>query len=65
MIAWIVFLIVIVIVEGIAILKWWISTASLIYYMEIKKYTQPNREEMAVCIKKVVEHLIKDLFSGK
>ncbi len=65
MIAWIVFLIVIAMVEGIAILKWWISTAALIYYMEIKKYTQPNREEMAVCTKKVVEFLIKDLFSGK
>ncbi len=65
MIAWIVFLIVIAMVEGIAILKWWISTAALIYYMEIKKYTQPNREEMAVRTKKVVEFLIKDLFSGK
>ncbi len=65
MIAWILFLVAIAMVEGIAILKWWISTAALIYYMEIKKYTQPNREEMAVCTKKVVGHLIKDLFAGK
>ncbi len=57
-------MVVIVMVEGIVILKWKISTAALIYYMEIKKYTQPDREEMAVCTRKVVEHLLKGVFFG-
>ena len=63
MVAWIIAMILVIVVEGILILKWKVSTAALIYYMETKKYTQPNNKEMEVCTKKVIEHMLRTPFS--
>lgn len=60
---WILLMILVSIAEGVLILKWKVSTAALIYYMETKKYTQPNKKEMEVCTKKVTEHVVRNLFS--
>lgn len=60
-----VILIIVIIVESALILKWKISTAGLIYYMELKKYTLPNETEMEVCTKQVAEHMIRDLICLK
>lgn len=40
-------------------LKRYVSTLSLIYYMELKKYTQPNNAEMEMCTAYVVRQLFK------
>lgn len=55
---WIVF-IVLIVVEAVLVLKWKVSTNALIYYMELKKYTQPNSTEMEVCTAYVVRQMFK------
>lgn len=42
-------------------IKWKITTAALIYYMELKGYTLPNKTEMEICTQKVIKHTINDL----
>lgn len=51
--------VVLIVVEAVLILKWKISTNALIYYMELKKYTQPNNTEMEVCTAYVVRQMFK------
>lgn len=51
--------IIVIVVEAILILKWKVSTNALIYYMELKKYTQPNSTEMEVCTAYVVRQMFK------
>lgn len=46
-------------------LKWKISTLSMIYYMEIKGYRQPSKEEMAACTQEVMKHMRSDLKKSK
>lgn len=55
---WIVF-IVLIVVEAVLVLKWKVSANALIYYMELKKYTQPNSTEMEVCTAYVVRQMFK------
>lgn len=58
-------LIIVMVVEVVLILKWKIWAMTLIYYMELKKYTQPNKAEMEVCTRKVIRHMIRDLICLK
>ena len=46
-------------VEAILVIKWRITTAVLIYYMELKKYTQPDKKELEVCTEWVIRQLFK------
>lgn len=41
---------------------WKVATAALFYYMEQKKYTFPDNEEMKTCMACVIRMMIKDLF---
>lgn len=40
-------------------LKYYISTLSLVYYLEIKQYESPSPEEMKTCTEYVVKKLFK------
>ncbi len=42
-------------------MKWRIVTLSLIYYMEKKQYSQPNKEEMNDCTTYVIKNFFKDI----
>ena len=41
-------------------LKWKVTALSMIYYMEIKHYPQPNPKETQECIKFVISNMLKD-----
>ncbi len=51
-----------IIIEGILIFKWKVFATTLIYYMEIKGYKQPNKTEVDIYTQTVVDKMIKDLF---
>lgn len=51
--------VILIVVEAVLILKWKISTHALVYYIELKKYTQPNNAEMEVCTAYVVRQMFK------
>lgn len=40
-------------------IKWYISSAALIYYIEKKGYKLPNDKEMEECTAFVTKHLLK------
>lgn len=54
-----VILVIVIVIEAVLVLKWNISTRVLIYYMELKKYTQPNAAEIEVCTNYVVRQMFK------
>lgn len=56
---WIIASIILVVFCAIKWIKWYVSCAAIIYYMEKKGYRPPNDKEMEECTTFVVKHLFR------
>ena len=52
--------IVIVLISIVCLITKHISFLALIFYMQMKGYKEPSRDEMNECVKAVISHMIHD-----
>ena len=54
-------LVVLIVIMFASRMKWRVTTLSLLYYLEKKRYKRPSDENMKECTEFVIKNMLKDL----